>query len=67
MLLLLFRTDGRAGPSARRALAAPDAGAHRTAERPLGRLHLQLPDGPRAHDERDGHGVLDRDDDDVGA
>ena len=67
MLLLLFRTDGRTGPSAGRALAAPNAGAHRPTERPLGRLHLQLSDGPRAYDERDGHGMLDRDDDDVGA
>lgn len=60
------RTDGRTGPFAGRALTATDAREHRSAERPAGRLHLQLPDGPRSYDEWDDYGMSHCNDDDVG-
>ena len=62
----IARVDGRTGPAARRALANADARAHRATERPGHRLHLQLPDGPWSHDQRDGHRLPDSDYDDLG-
>ena len=62
----IARVDGRTGPASGRALANADARAHRAAERPGHRLHLQLPDGPWSHDQRNGHRLPDRDYDDLG-